>query len=230
LSGVADPLDLDHAQPVRGHGHLELVDGQRVERGEAREHQLLVGVLVIGHEQRPVALPIERQHREVVVVVAELAGLRLPGLLVRVEGGGAGDDLVAPADHHRRVVPVRHDQGVELVGWDRLERERGRPGLRGERLDLGHLRSVRSGRFGRERRCRAGQAGAGRADDERTQRAGPDQAAPGQAGGDDVAEVGIVGLVGHRMVARVAAPVLARHRAPSGVTPPSRADDRQQPP
>ncbi len=135
LAGVVDPLDLDHGQPVGGHRDLALLDGGAVGAEHAGEHQFLVGVLVVDHQQRalgtPEPGPLQRDHGHVVVVVAEL--LRLGGrrLVVRVEPRRAGHHRVAPADHHGVVVAVRDDDAVQPVRRHGREGQRRAARLRG---------------------------------------------------------------------------------------------------
>ena len=80
-------------------GHLGEADSFVVLRpSHAGEHQLLVGVLVVDHEQAVLGAALDREVAEEVVVVPELLLLLLGGLRHRVEGRGAGQDRVAPAD------------------------------------------------------------------------------------------------------------------------------------
>lgn len=109
-------LDDDDRQTVRGPGDLDLLTG-RVGRVVAAEHQDLVGVLVVRDEDLAVAL-VQRQQAQEVVVVTELAGLRLGGLLVRVEGGGAAEDRLSPPDDDVLGVAGRDGDLVVLVGGD----------------------------------------------------------------------------------------------------------------
>ncbi len=52
---------------------------------QLREHQFFVRIFVIVHQQSMVAAAIQRNETEIVVVVAELAGLLLRGLRLRIK-------------------------------------------------------------------------------------------------------------------------------------------------
>ena len=108
---------------------LRLVSRPAAETGE---HQVGIDVLVVGDQQEAVAAAAAGRQRikaEIVVVVAELLFLGGGRLIGRIEGRRAGDDGIAPADHHLHVVAL----GDMLLGVERvrelLEGERGRPGL-----------------------------------------------------------------------------------------------------
>ena len=113
---------LDHGHAVRGPGRAD--EGGGV--GAGREHDALVGVLVVAHEQGAGAGAVGLDDVEVVVVVAELPGLRLGRLVVRVEGRRAGQDRVAPAQDRVPAVAGR-DRHVVDGGGGRRDRGEGEP-------------------------------------------------------------------------------------------------------
>lgn len=117
LAGAVLLLDDHDGQAVRGPGDLDLLAG-RVGGVVAAEHQDFVGVLVVGDEDTAVVLPAQRQQGEEVVVVAELTGLGLRRLLLGVEGGGAAEDRLAPADDDVLGVTGRNGDLVGGVGRD----------------------------------------------------------------------------------------------------------------
>ena len=183
---------IDHVAPVRG----ALLRG---------EHDVLVGVLVVGHEVAgAVAAPVG-DDVEVVAVVAELCGLRLAGLVLEVELGGVLEQRVAPADDRRPVVALGHGHVVDGAGdgVDRLEAELA--------AALGRVAVV--GRRG---------CGGGRSHHD----CGGQPAAQAQGGAardrgvDDVAEAAVVGGVGDGVGAGAAALELAgdREAVPAGVS------------
>lgn len=169
-----------------------------------REHDALVGVLVVGHEQRGGAGPVGLDDVEVVVVVAELPGLRLRRLGRGVEGRRTRQDRVAPAQDRVPAVAGRHGHVVDgrTDGCDGGEGQLARP-----------TRPTRArgaaGRGGRARRGERRQGGDGQA--------GADDRAPAQHGGGDVAEVGGLGRVGHLLEAGVATAEVAGHGAAAAV-------------
>lgn len=197
-AGVPLLLDHDHAEPVRGPGDLDLLAGG-VRRVVAREHEDLVGVLVVGDEYLTAALTWQVEQVQEVVVVAELAGLRRGGLPRLVERGGAAQDGVAPADQDALGIALGDDDGVHGVRLDGPEAQ----ALGGVGIDGAAVTAVASvQRLGRG----GGHVGAGR--DGHAARgggqgdhgAGPQHGAAGEGVGDDVAEVGVAagvrGLVG----------------------------------
>ena len=221
-AGAAEAFDLDDREAVRRQRDRQLLDAERLQAGEAGEHQLLVGVLVVDHQQRPATVAAQRQHADEVGVVAELRGLPLHTLLGDVELGRAGQDRVAPAHDDGRVVAVRDDQVVELVRRDGLERQRARLALlEGVEQSLGDRRGGGGG-CGRRRAGRGGSR-ATEAEHERAHGTGAHHSAARHPGVHDVAEVRVVRPVRHRVVAGVAAAVEARHRVAPGV-----AEQRQQ--
>ena len=93
---------------------------------DAREHQLLVGVFVVVHEDQTVRVVRRlrvRNRADEVRIVAELLVLRLGGLVVHVELRRAGQNRIAPADQHVGVVAVRDHVGFADAGLDLLEVE-----------------------------------------------------------------------------------------------------------
>jgi hypothetical protein len=99
-------------------GHRDPLD-RRVVVDAGGEHQLLVGVLVVGDEHG--AAGGEWDDADVVAVVAELALRGRRGLRERVEGGGVGGDRVAPADQDVVGVAARDRDVVADVRGDRRE-------------------------------------------------------------------------------------------------------------
>ena len=180
---------LDDRQPVGVHRQLDLVVGHRRGVGVVVEHEVVVRVLVVHHEHGRV-LVLVPQDPDVVAVVAHLAGLRVSGVVVEVEGGRALEDGVAPADDRRPLEALGHDElvGAGLHGLDRGEAEGGllaRPG-------------GSSGGIG------ADGAGSGRQPGERGSGAAGLEHGPARSG-DDVTEVLVVRGVGHRLAAGVVA-------------------------
>ena len=111
---AAVPLHLDDRPAVRGNfdvGALERRAGARRVLGlrprQAGEHQLLVGVFVVDHEQtmrRRIGRARNREISEVVVVVSELQPLGGGGVRRRIERRRPGQHRIAPADQHVGVV------------------------------------------------------------------------------------------------------------------------------
>ena len=166
---------------MRGHLDVRHVLGDLAEAGllgvlrtgKAREHDLLVGVLVVDHEQAVLGAALDREEADEVVVVAELLLLRGGGLRVHVEGGRARQDGIAPADQHVGAVARRDVVGLVDAGLDLGEAEGGL-GRRGLGAATGGKGQGRHGR-------RHG------GDRERV----PQQIAPVVAGGDHVAHGGV---------------------------------------
>lgn len=221
LAGAPVLLDHDGGQPVRGPGDLDLVAG-RVGGVVAAEHQNLVGVLVVRDEERMAALTGEREQRKEVVVVAELVGLGLRRLVLRVEGGGAAQDRLAPADDDVLLVPVGDGHGVGGVGLDGGEPQTaGGPALALPRARArgGFGRGRGGGRGGAERGGRTGRGGHG--DDG----GGSHHRAAAQRARDDVAHVGVGAGVGHLVEAGV---TTAEPTGQGGTAAGMRADHGQQ--
>ena len=176
--------------------------------GVAREHDLLVGVLVVDHEQHPVlvVLPVVPQlvHAHVVAVVAELHPRGLGGLRVGVEVRGAVDDGVTPAHDDLVVEAGRGDHRVATVrthgGEGDLRQVVGDPPLGGD----GGARDRGRGQASEDQ----GTGPDGRALEDR---------APGDGLGDLVTDVAGVGGVGLGVVAGVATAVEAGHPAAGAV-------------
>lgn len=201
-------LDHDDAQTVGGPGDLGLLAGG-VGGVVSLEHQDFVRVLVVRHEQLTAALARQREQREEVAVVAELARLRLGGLLVRVEGRGAAQDGLAPADDHVLAVALGDGHGVGGVRRDG-----------GEAQAAGGLAAGEGG--GRALGCLGGGRGRARADDR-----APGGDGDGHGGcrahhgtaadrsGDDVADVFVGAGVGRRVKAGVTAAVPTGHLGPA---------------
>ncbi len=201
--GRALAADLDDGHAVGGHADADLLGGERGAAGVAAEHQLVVGVLVVGHEHRVVAV-VRADQADVVVVVAELPLLGRGALPVEVEGGRVGEDRVAPRDDRRPGEAVGDDDLVETLGLgrDRREAEGG-----------GGLRPGGGGRWGRGRcGCLLGPGHRGQPDDGSHQSAALEDAAARGASRDEVTEVGVVGGVGHRLAAGVVAAEVTGHR------------------
>ncbi len=184
--------DLHDRHPVRG--HRDLLDRDVVVQTR-REHQLLVGVLVVHHEQRPVAG--QRQHAHVVAVVAELLRRGLGALAAYVEGRRVREHRVTPTHHDVAGEAVR---GGHLVGDVRRHR-REVGGAQGRSLRTPGRSGARGGRG-----CGGGLGQPG--DDERAG-TGLENGAAGHGSGDDVLDVRVPRRVRDRLVARVAAAVLA---------------------
>jgi hypothetical protein len=93
----------------------------------AGEHQVGVGVFVIGDHQEAVvgaAAHGQRVEAEIVVVIAELLFLGGGRQVGGIEGRRAGDHGIAPADDHLHVVALGHMLLVVERVRELLERER----------------------------------------------------------------------------------------------------------
>lgn len=121
-TGPAVLLDHDGGQTVGRPRHLDLLTGG-VRGVVAAEHQHLVGVLVVRHEQLPTALTGQREESEEVVVVTELAGLGRGGLALRVEGGSTAQDGLTPTDDDILAISTGDGDGVGGVRRDGAEPE-----------------------------------------------------------------------------------------------------------
>ena len=193
---------LDHGQPVRGPGDLDLLTG-RVRGVVAAEHRGLGGVLVVDGEQVAAVAVVHREHHGEVAVVAVLHGLCGRGLVLEVEFRGAGQHGIAPADHDVAGVALGDGDGVGLVGRDRGEAgvDRGAAGRAGGPERSGRAGTLRGGRRGQ------GLRGPRR---QRHDARGLERPAAADLGGD-VAEVGVIGGVGHRGGALVSTLVHTGH-------------------
>jgi hypothetical protein len=158
-------------------GHLGKAHVLGVLVADAREHQLLVGVLVIHHEEAVLARPVDRDEGQEVAVVAELAPLGLGRLRLRVEGGRARQHRIAPPQQDLRIVTLGDVVGLIHPRLDLLEVERGGLGLLGRLL-------VR-----RER------AVADRGGDRRDRKGPAQEVAAVESGGDDLAHGEVLGRV-----------------------------------
>jgi hypothetical protein len=179
--------------------HRDLLDRCGVV-GARGEHQLLVRVLMVGDQQPTLCLGGVGQHADEVVVVAELLGGRLGRLVVHVERRGALDDSVTPADQDVCAEAARHGHPVVVVGRHRRE-------LPGADAATGHRR--------RGERHAGGQPGGRQRPGRRTQL---EDRTPGQRPLRHLTEGRVLGLVGDRLVAGVAAAVLAGQVAAGAVT------------
>ena len=153
---------------------------------DAGEHQFFVGVFEIRHEQavlRRVGGARHRQIAEEVVVVAELQFLRGRALLQRVERRRARQHRIAPADQDVGIAALGDVMLLVDTGGDFLEREAAIP-LR--------LRTAGSG---------DGERAHGRGDGGHAERA-LEQIAAVEAGGDDVADGGVVARVAPNILRR----------------------------
>lgn len=213
----------DDRQAVRGPGDLDLLAGG-LGGVVILEHQDLVRVLVVGHEELLAALALERQQAQEVVVVTELVGLRLGGLLVRVELGGAAQDRVAPADDDVLRVAVRNGHLVGGVGRDGREAQTARA--------VGLLAALAVAVVATDQGSGGGGGVAGARDD-RGSRGGGDGhdggAAHDRPAGErtryDVADVLVVTGVGRLVETGVTAAVTAGH---GGTSAGVRVEQRQQ--
>ena len=184
---LAGHLHDGHAVGV--HRDLHLVVGERRGVGVAVEHQLVVGVLVVDDEDGLVGAAVA-QDADVVAVVAHLTGLGGGRLVVEVEGGGTGEDRVAPGDDRGPAEALGHDDLVG-AGVDRVD-----PG----EAEGGGLARPGGGDGGLGERG----AGGGRQTGERGGGAtGLEHRAARR--GHDVTEVLVVRGVGDRLAARVVA-------------------------
>ena len=95
-------------------GHLDVHEilghlGERHVLGflhaDIREHQFLVGVLVIDDQETMVAAVLDRDVAHEITVVAELACLLFRRLGLWVEGQGVGKHRIAPAQEDVGIVP-----------------------------------------------------------------------------------------------------------------------------
>ncbi len=211
-------LDHDDGQAVRGPGDLDLLAG-RVLGVVAAEHQDFVGVLVVGDEDLAAALPGQRQQGEEVVVVAELAGLGLRGLLLGMEGRGAAQDGLAPADDH--VLGVAGGDG-DLVGG--VGRDGGEAEAAGAVGPAG-LVSVTAVGDGLRGLAEHGGAADGGGDGDHG--GGAQGGTAGEDTGYEVAGVLVVAGVGHLVEAGVAAAVAAGESG-TAASVRVRAQERQQ--
>ncbi len=145
---------------------------------------------------------VDRDQAGEVVVEAELPGLRLGRLIGEVELGSAGQDRVAPPDHHLLAVPVRDHHGVLGVRRD------------GGEVHARHrISGCRTAGRGRLRRpgITARREERGRTDGHRCTGRGLENASTRDRGADDVPEVVVVAGVPGIVAARVAALVAAGH-------------------
>jgi peroxiredoxin len=106
---IAVAGDLNDGHAMGGHLDLDqfrrhLLEAGRVLAPDAREHDLLVGVFVIDAEESARPALIERDEAHIVVVVAELLQLRRGTLRAWIEGRRIGEQRIAPAEQHLRVV------------------------------------------------------------------------------------------------------------------------------
>ena len=106
---VGPTRDFDDAAAMRRHRHVDLLGCRVLDVREAWKHQGRIRVFVIDAEKAAIArlgAMGERHEADIVVVVAELPRLRAGALVHRVEGGGAGEDGVAPTDQNIGVVTL----------------------------------------------------------------------------------------------------------------------------
>ena len=152
-----------------------------LDRDDAGEHQVFVGVFVVHAQQAAVGRALQRHEAHEVVVVAELAALGLGGLGRGVELGRIREQPVAPAQQDVGVITLGH----VVIGVH-------------ARLDLGEAegRSALRPGFGRGHH---GQGADGRGNGRRRHRA-LQEAAPGKAGRDDLSHRAVRGRVGARPV------------------------------
>ncbi len=130
LPFAVDLADFDDGAAMRGHFD---VDARLVRRrhlqlalrdaDDAGEHEVLIGVFVIHHQQAMRGRAAERDEPDIVVIVAELPALGLGGLVLRVEGGGAREKRVAPAQQHLGVIAFGDMMGLVDAGLDLHEAE-----------------------------------------------------------------------------------------------------------
>ena len=143
---------------------------------DAGEHQMLVGVFVVDDEQAVLGRAVERDVADIVVVVAELLRLGFRRLVERVELGRVGEDRIAPAQQDVGVV-ARGDMVLVVdAGLDLVEGEGGR--------------RSRAGIVGEQE----GDGADGRGNGRNGERA-LEEAAAGEALGDDVAHGAVVGRI-----------------------------------
>lgn len=91
--------------------------------GEAREHDLFIGVFVIDAEKGAGTVRIEREEGNVVVVVAELLQLRGGALLQGIEGRRNGKERIAPSEQDLRPMALGDMMSFVDTGFDLIERE-----------------------------------------------------------------------------------------------------------
>lgn len=208
---------------MRGPGDLDLLAGG-VGGVVAAEHQDLVGVLVVGDQE--LLVPVQREQGEEVVVVPELTGLRGGGLLLRVEGGGAAEYGLAPADDDVLAIAAGDGHGVGGVGRDGSETQTARHGGVG---GMGGVR-VMGGAGGGFRALgaddvRGGPRRGGHGDDG----GGTHHGTATEGAGDHIAEVLVGAGVGNLVEAGVTTPETAGHRGPAArMRSGRRSDQRQQ--
>lgn len=228
LAGAALLLHDDHREAVRGPGDLDLL-AAGVLRVVPGEHQDLVGVLVVGDQDLaagPAVLAtalVQGEQREEVVVVTELARLRLGALAFLVELRGAAQDRVAPADDDLLRVPLRDAHLVQGVGGDRGEPQtaRRRPVPRaGVVAAVAGAPAVGDGPLG----AGADDGGTGRTGD-RDDGGGAQGRPSGDDTGDHVTDVGVVAGVGRLVEAGVPAAEPAGQRRTAARV---RSDQRKQ--
>lgn len=88
--------------------HAGEADAFAVLAAEAGEHQFLIGVFVIDHEQAVAGRRVgQGEIAKEIVVVAELALLRGGALRQRIKAGRVGEHRIAPADQNVGVVVLR---------------------------------------------------------------------------------------------------------------------------
>jgi len=156
--GAVRLLDLDDCvAPGRLHG-ADLVLrrlGGGIVLGQARPHDVRIGILIVDAQQPVLAVARadgQRQVADEVAIVAELLGLA-----VRTDGGGierhVPGDRVAPPDQHVGVVAGRHVVSlvVDARQFRKVQRTRGRPCTL--RPEAG--RSSQRGRAGKSHQGRA---------------------------------------------------------------------------
>ena len=155
LPGAAVAGDLDDRPAVRGQLDLDLrLGGLEVDvtaRAQAREHQAGIGVLVVDDHEEAIARRAaggQRMQADEVAVVAELLFLRGGRQVVGIEGRRAGDDGIAPADQHLRLVALGHVLGLVQAVRHLLEGERRGTGRLGERAAAQELVRERGGGAG----------------------------------------------------------------------------------
>ncbi len=110
-----------------------------------RVHDARVDVLVVADEHGLAAVARGLDDVRVVVVVAELEGLRGGALVLGVECGRARDDGVAPADERLPGPPVGHRECVDRPRDRRDGREPERAAPEGRACLRGGGRGVRAG-------------------------------------------------------------------------------------
>ncbi|MDQ0689948.1 hypothetical protein QF047_000908 [Arthrobacter sp. W4I7] len=162
-----------------------------------RDHDVLVGVLVVGEQDSAAALAVrDLQDVRVVVVVAELAGLGRCGLLAQVEVRRVVEERVTPADDGLPGESFGNGEGIHRLVHRRDGRE----------LQLGLAEALL--RRLRQTGCGGWFSGGHRGteyDGEGTRGAQAQGGAAGHRGGGDVAEVavgaGVADVAGAGLVA-----------------------------